>query len=161
VRPHPTAATYLYGAPPDALDELRALAPAGVEVRAQRGADLFARLAACFAELLAAGHDRVVVRNTDSPDLPAERIDAALAACAPRRVVLGPDFGGGYYLIGLAQSVPDVFALGPGAASEVLARTRARAAALGLEVVLLPPERDVDTFADLLELWAARRATGR
>ena len=61
------ARTLVYGWPDRNLDELRALAPADVEVRAQRGDDLWARLDACFRELFAEGHDRVLVRNTDSP----------------------------------------------------------------------------------------------
>lgn len=156
--PHPGAATYLYGTPVDGLDELRALAAADLLVRPQVGDDLFARLGACVDELAADGHARIVIRNTDSPDLPRARLDEAVSTCAPGRVVLGPDVGGGYYLIGLAEPVPELFQLGTVAPGEVFARTAARAVALGLEVVRLPVERDVDTYDDLLALWAARAA---
>jgi hypothetical protein len=158
VVPQPDATTYLYGAPHDALGELRAYVPAGVHLRPQVGRDLWARLASCFAELFAAGHDQVVVRNTDSPDLPAARIDEALRACRPGRVVLGPDAGGGYYLIALAAPAAVLFDLSETPAQEVCAATVARARAAGLEVVALPAERDVDTYDDLLAMWAARRA---
>ncbi|MEZ5965724.1 MAG: TIGR04282 family arsenosugar biosynthesis glycosyltransferase [Planctomycetota bacterium] len=162
LRPHPGATTYVFGTPAERLGELRALARGPIEVYAQRGEDLWCRLAACVADLLAAGHDRVVVRNTDSPDLPAARVDEALAACAPGRVVLGPDAGGGYYLIGLATPAPGLFDLADTRAEDVCARTVARAAELGLSVLELAVERDVDTYDDLLALWAARGApTGR
>ncbi len=156
VVPHPGATTYLYGAPADAIDELEPYLQKGVVLRPQVGQDLWGRLAACFAELFAAGHDRVLVRNTDSPDLPRVRIDEALAACRTDRVVLGPDAGGGYYLMALAAPAAGLFDLGAVAAHEVLARTCARAAALGLDVLRLSTERDVDTYDDLLALWAAR-----
>jgi rSAM/selenodomain-associated transferase 1 len=156
VRPQLGAATYLYGAPADALAELAPFAPSGVELCPQRGADLWARLINCFAELFGAGHDRVVVRNTDSPDLPRERVTEALAVLRPGRVVLGPDPGGGYYLIGLAAAAPELFQLGDGSASDVFARTRAQAERLGLALHCLQSEPDVDTYSDLLALWAAR-----
>jgi len=158
---HHGTTTYLFGTPAAGLDELAGMVAAHVVVRPQVGPDLWARLVACFAELFAAGHDRVVVRNTDSPDLPRARVDEALAACAPGRVVLGPDTGGGYYLIGLGAPAPALFQLGEVAAAEVYARTCVRAAELGLEVVRLLPERDVDTYDDLLALWAARLSRER
>jgi hypothetical protein len=158
VVPQPDATTYLYGAPHDALGELRAYVPSGVHLRPQVGGDLWARLVACFAELFAAGHDQVLVRNTDSPDLPAARVDEALLACRKGRVVLGPDAGGGYYLVALAAPAPALFDLGATPAPGVFAATAARARAAGLEVVTLAAERDVDTYDDLLAMWAARRA---
>ena len=158
VVPHAGATTYLYGAPADALAELQPYVPAGVLLRPQVGVDLWARLTACFAELFAAGHDRVLVRGTDSPDVSRARLDEALAACRAGRVVLGPDPGGGYYLIALAAPAPGLFDLGPVASADVLALTCVRARILGLDVVRLAVERDVDTYADLLALWNARGA---
>ena len=60
---------------------------------------------------------------------------------------------------GLAAPAPGLFAPGSVAAGEVFERTLARAAELSLEVVRLPVERDVDTYDDLLALWAARGRT--
>ena len=118
------ARTLVYGWPADALDDLApfveaagveaaGVGVAGVELRAQRGDDLWSRMRACFDELFAEGHDRVVLRNTDSPDLPSQLVERALAACAPGTVVLGPDDGGGYYLVGLAEPRRELF--GPAA----------------------------------------------
>lgn len=155
--PHPGADTFVYGTPATGLGELRPLVAAGVRLRAQAGADLWERVRACFVELAAEGYRRMVVRNTDSPDLPIARVEEALAACAPGRVIVGPDHGGGYYLIALAEPVPDLFRLGSVPPEEVCARTCARARELGLEVVQLAVERDVDTYQDLCALWDARR----
>lgn len=149
---------FCYGAPAEQLDQLASWIHPEVELRPQRGEDLWARMTACFDELLAAGHRGVVLRNTDSPDLPSERVLEAAAALQPGRVVLGPDVGGGYYLIGMAEPMPELFvSMRDGVAPEDVARaTRAQAAALGLEVVELRVERDIDTFDDLLALWRDR-----
>ncbi len=156
LRPVGPGRSYVYGYPAAQVDELVPLVPIGCELRPQRGEDLWDRLIACFAELFAAGHEAVVVRNTDSPDLSVDLVERALELCGPGRVVLGPDRGGGYYLIGLAAPQPELFAgLDEGAAT-VFAATVARAAALGLEVVELEPQTDVDVYADLLALWQGR-----
>ncbi len=82
-------------------------------------------------------------------------MDVSLAAAGPGKVVLGPDVGGGYYPIVLAAACPQFFAEQE-EASTVFEVTQKRAEALGLEVVVLPEERDVDSFDDLLAMWRAR-----
>ena len=72
VVPMPGARTLVYGWPGDALEDLKGLVPAEVELRPQRGEDLFGRMGACFEELFREGHSPVLIRNTDSPDLPHE-----------------------------------------------------------------------------------------
>ncbi len=152
--------TLVYGWPGDGLEELRALVgqglPSGLEVRPQHGDDLFARMAGCFDELFREGHGPVLIRNTDSPDLTMERITVALERCQPGRVVLGPDLGGGYYLIALAEPCGQLLHGVRGGDYGDFASLRRRAEQLGLEVIELPAERDVDTFEDLLSLWRER-----
>jgi rSAM/selenodomain-associated transferase 1 len=152
------SATFAYVWPADGLDEVAALADPSIGIRPQRGADLWERMTACFDELFAEGYSRIVLRNTDSPDLPAEHVQSALAACRPGRVVLGPDAGGGYVSVGLAEPPGRLFAPGLDAegAERVCARTRARARELGWEVHELPVAADVDEFADLVALWRRR-----
>jgi hypothetical protein len=155
LRPVPGCRTLVYGWPAAELDALRAVVPAELELRAQRGADLWARMAACMAELFAQGHSPVVIRNTDAPDLPPERVREAIARCKRGTAVLGPDAGGGYYLVALAEPCAELFGGSEGAPT-VHAQTVARARALGLAVEELAVEADVDTYADLLELWRRR-----
>ncbi len=150
------ARTLVYGWPAAELAVLRGCVPASIEVRPQRGDDLFARVEACFDELFAEGHAPVVVRNTDSPDLPVERVEEAIVRCAPASVVLGPDQGGGYYLVALGGRCPGLFSGHGEGGPDVLAQTAARARAQGLRVELLAPAPDVDTFEDLLALWRRR-----
>jgi len=173
VRPVSGARTLVYGWPGEQLSVLAAALPAATagdpgtpELRPQQGADLWERMQRCFAELFAAGHAPVLIRNTDSPDLEIDLLHEALRRCTPGTVVLGPDFGGGYYLVALAQPCPELFAdleVGgdPGSApgSTILQQTRDRARRLGLEVVELAERRDVDRFEDLIAMWR-QRATG-
>lgn len=159
LRPVAGVRTCCFGWPAEALAELAQLAADGVELHPQQGDGLWPRMANCFRTLFAAGHDRVVLRGTDSPDVPAEAITTALRQARPDRVVLGPDAGGGFYLIGLAAPCPHVdrlLAEPGGLPGQAFSRVVARARSLGLEVVDLPLGRDVDTHADLQALWRER-----
>ena len=151
------ARTLVYGWPEEDLAELRPMVPPGIEVRPQHGADLWERMRACLAELLAEGHQPVVIRNTDSPDLPPERVREAIERSAEGVVVLGPDDGGGYYLVSLCSACPELFDGSEEGSASVFAHTMARATDLGLRVEVLAVESDVDTFNDLVRMWRRRR----
>jgi len=73
-------------------------------------------------------------------------------------VVLGPAADGGYYLIGLRQTRPSLFANIPWGTGEVLDRTVHEARQIGLDVRLLPMLRDVDRAEDLAVWERARSA---
>jgi glycosyltransferase A (GT-A) superfamily protein (DUF2064 family) len=139
------------------LDRIAPFLPAdGIELRPQKGADLWGRMEHCIDELCGEGHSPVILRNTDSPDLDEDVVQQALAGCSAGRVVLGPDDGGGYYLIGVAEPCPELFVgLEEGAAS-VFDGTVGRARTLGLDLVILPERPDVDTFDDLVAMWRRR-----
>jgi hypothetical protein len=96
--------------------------------------------------MLARGHGSAVVLNSDSPTLPTGllvRTAQALTADGDR-VVLGPADDGGYYLLGMKAAHAHLFADIAWSTDCVAEATRTRAAALGLEVVELPPWYDVD-----------------
>jgi hypothetical protein len=92
--------------------------------------------------------------NSDSPTLPTSYlIDAARALLMPgERAVLGPADDGGYYLVGMQQPHAHLFADIAWSTSGVAAATRDRAAALGLEMVMLPAWYDVDDAPSLQRL---------
>ena len=71
---------------------------------------------------------------------------------AATRVVIGPAEDGGYYLIGLARPIPELFAGVPWGSEAVLEASRERARGLGLAVHLLPRSFDVDEPRDLERL---------
>ena len=91
------------------------------------------------------------MRNSDSPDLPGEKVLAGRQALESGRadVVLGPSPDGGYYLVGLKKPQPQLFQGMSWSTSAVLADTLARARRLSLAVHQLPSWPDIDTSADL------------
>lgn len=142
----------LYLDDPDGFD-----APAGVSVHRQASGGLGARMLRAVVESAAAGARRVVVVGTDSPALPAEFVDLALDALAtPRTVVLGPTPDGGYFLIGVNEIVPALFAMDY-SHDGVFAETLARVVEAGLAPVILPEVPDVDDASDLDALAEAWR----
>lgn len=121
--------------------------------RAQRGADLGRRMAAALQESLDGGARRAVLIGSDSPHLPPARLHRAFQALEVDPVVLGPCADGGYYLVGVRESVPDLFDGIPWSTPGVLQATLARAGAL--PVALLEEDFDVDTPEDLERLRVA------
>src|SRR5688572_9127432 len=134
----------------------RASFPEVADQRPQLGADLGERLALFVAQSFAHDEARtLVVIGSDQPLVPLARIEEAHreleqgAGC-----VLGPDPGGGYYLIGLSRSVPELFTDVPMSSAGMAAATARLARAKGLAVVELAEHGDVDLPDDLERLCA-------
>ena len=121
---------------------------------AQRGAHLGERLCNATDDLLTQGFGAVCLINSDSPTLPRSILIRALESLATEgdRVVLGAAEDGGYYLIGLKHAHRNLFNEIAWSTSDVLARTRQRAAEIDLPVDLLPPWYDVDDAGTLTRL---------
>jgi uncharacterized protein len=132
----------------------------GLVCHVQVGEDLGERMRHAFGRAFATGASAVVLRNTDSPLLPADRIREAFeSAEAPGiDLVLGPDLGGGYYLVGLDRPLQGLFDLealdSHTEGQTVLAASRAWALQEGLSLCLLREEGDVDEPTDLERLRA-------
>ena len=138
----------LWFSPDDAEPWFRENIPPAYRLLAQVGSDLPERMRALFRRHSQEGYTRIVLRGTDSPTLPAARIDEAFAALADSDLVLCPDLDGGYNLIGLCAPSDDIFDI-PMSTESVLDQTVARAKAAGLRLRLLEPHHDVDVAADL------------
>jgi len=149
-------APWLIHAPPDAAVAIAPLLPAPFRPHPQRGADLGAVMQDAIGTMLAAGHPGAILVGADSPDLPAERWSAALAALADPAfdAVFGPATDGGYWLVGMRTPHPPLFAAIPWSTATVLAATCEQAAAAGLRLTLLQAWHDVDELADLAALTA-------
>ncbi|HEY1545752.1 MAG TPA: TIGR04282 family arsenosugar biosynthesis glycosyltransferase [Xanthobacteraceae bacterium] len=148
-------------APAGAENELRQVLPPSFRLLLQVDADFGNVLHGAARDLLAAGHDCVLLVNGDSPTLPTRLVADAVAALrrAGDRMVLGPASDGGYYLIGLKHAHRHAFAEIPWGTSDVARLTVARAGEIGLESVLLPEWYDVDD-AESLD-WLRAELAGR
>lgn len=149
--------------PVEGAGRMKELAPAGLRLVPQRGADLGERLSTLLRELLADGHAGAIAIDSDSPTLPMAYVLEAARVLAEERcdVVLGPCEDGGYYLIGLRSPQPDLFEDVPWSTDAVFSITLGRASRRGLSVHVLPRWFDVDTETDLRRLHAEMTATGQ
>ena len=128
--------------------------PEGFKLLAQRGTSLGERLCNATDDLLTQGYGAVCLINSDSPTLPNPILIRAIESLATGgdRVVLGAAEDGGYYLIGLKRAHKNLFNEIAWSTSDVLARTKQRAAEIDLPVELLPPWYDVDDAQTLQRL---------
>jgi rSAM/selenodomain-associated transferase 1 len=152
------AEPWLCFTPAEARERLGRLAP-GFGLLAQAGGDLGDRLAACLADLLGMGADRVAMVGADTPHVPPATYRQAFALLDDVDVVLGPALDGGYYLVAAKAARPTLFVGVPMGTDAVLSETLARATAAGLAVALLPPMRDLDRVEDLAAALAGGELT--
>ncbi len=130
----------------------RSIMPPGFTLINQVGADLGERLSNVSKNLFDQDAEKVIILDSDSPNLPTDHIREGLSILDEVDVALGPCEDGGYYLIGMRSYVPELFRRMPWSTSEVTALTMKKAKALGLTVALLPGWYDVDTSIDLERL---------
>lgn len=116
-----------------------AVQPAGDWTRRQR------HLLRSFA---GQGEGAVVLVASDSPHLSTAYVNAAFTALGDHDLVLGPTHDGGYALIGLRRWHDVLDGIGMSEA-RVVDQILERAAAMELQVHLLPVTFDVDQAADL------------
>lgn len=138
--------------------------PAGTHFFVQRGEGLARRMSNFFDDAFAEGWGPVIVMGSDIPLLSVDRVQEALDALqGTNELVLGPDGGGGYYLIGLRQATPELFERIPMSTPSTFQETLDRARQLQLRTAFLPVEEDLDHPEDLLRLVGtiAKRSTTR
>ncbi len=123
--------------------------PRVVDRAPQRGADLAQRLTAHFADCCSALGTEVVIAS-DAPCLAMATVVSAHEALeGGADLVLSPDAGGGYTLIGLASPQPALVCGVVMSSDQMAARTLAIARDMGLDVQVLAKSRDVDLPQDL------------
>jgi uncharacterized protein len=150
--------------PPGSEPWFRARFPELRELVVQQGADLGQRLAAHFERSFAREQlASAVVLGSDAPEVPLARVLEAHQRLADGAdLVLGPDGGGGYYLVGLQRACGALFTEVEMSRPGMYARTLELARDRRLVVSELGRGDDVDTPADLERLRAsAARAEGR
>lgn len=141
--------------------KFRAWLGSDLEYREQAGGGLGERLSAAMIAALgpAGGWNRNRVRTaallmigSDLPGLDPALLHRATAALQDHDIVLGPARDGGYYLIGLKEPRPQLFAGIAWGTEKVREQTCAIIKRLGLKLALLPQLTDIDRPGDLAEL---------
>ena len=133
-------------------DELAHLLGKTVPVVAQKGEGLAAGLTSVFRHFAAAGRQRVIAFNSDSPHLAPSVLDSAFEVLATHDVVVGPTHDGGYYLVGAKAAHPALFESDGMGTKSALDRLLARASALELSAGFTEPFYDIDVAKDLILL---------
>lgn len=138
----------------DAGPELAAILGPGWPLDVADAGDLGATMQEVLDQMLQRCPAGAMIMGADIPLITGEAIAAAalaLRAGDARRVVIIPSADGGYALIGLRslQAAAPLFAPMRWSTPDVLCQTLDRAEAAGLDVHLLPQQRDIDEVADL------------
>ena len=148
-------------APAGGEPELRRLFPSSFGLLLQADAEFGNVLHGATRDLLAMGHDCVVLVNGDSPTLPPGLLVETVETLRRigDRMVLGPASDGGYYLIGLKHPHHRLFEEIDWGTDAVAAQTLERAKEIGLESVVLSEWYDVDDGETLR--WLREELAGR
>ncbi len=101
-----------------------------VDLCEQQGEDLGQRMAHALSRLLRCAA-RAVLIGTDCPALTPEHLRAAGACLSAQRMVFMPAEDGGYVLVGVAHTVPDVFCGIDWGTDRVMQQTRTALQRLG------------------------------
>lgn len=118
-------------------------------LRQQQGADLGERMHHAFCSALAT-YSHALLMGCDCPSLTGQDLEQALIALdQEHEVVLAPAKDGGYVLIGLNRSHPELFDNMPWGTERVLDQTRNRIEHYQLRYHELSEQWDLDTPADL------------
>jgi rSAM/selenodomain-associated transferase 1 len=148
---------YVAFTPADARQEIAALAPEGTRLIEQADGDLGDRLAAATAQVLAEHGGPVVLIGVDTPQIrPALGRQAIEDLRSGVDVTFGPAADGGYYLVGLREPHPEVFALATEkwGGAEVFELSLGAAHEAGLSLAMLRAERDLDDEDDARAMLA-------
>lgn len=148
---------YLFFADARDAGSIRAWAGDAFRYVPQRPGDFGQRMMAAFETVFGEGARRAVIVGSDVPDLSAGIIGEAFRLLDRYPIVIGPDYGGGYYLLGLKMVYPDLFRRRlPWGTHRVLGKTLQIIGELGLAPAFLPRLIDVDVEGDLWQ-WSRRQ----
>ena len=149
-------------APADAERSFRELDLGSWKLQPQSTGDLGARMQHYFSSSVGQVSNlprHVVLIGSDSPDLPAEYVQQAFDKLHDFPLVLGPTTDGGYYLIGLSQTVPPIFDGIPWSTPQVWPQTITRLERLEIKYHILSNWYDVDDAAGLHRLYHSLPST--
>lgn len=130
-------------------DQMEAWLGSDLRYQPQPDGNLGDRMMQAFQSAFDSGVNAAIIIGTDCPELTEPILAKAFHALQQTDVVLGPAVDGGYYLIGLRRSIPDLFQTIAWSTDRVLQQTVAIVKKLDLSFTLLPILTDVDRPEDL------------
>ncbi|MHA1577550.1 MAG: TIGR04282 family arsenosugar biosynthesis glycosyltransferase [Candidatus Thorarchaeota archaeon] len=121
----------------------------------QQGTNLGDRLHNGFLTMFKKEYQHVLALASDSPDLPKTILEEAVSSLQTHKVVIGPTFDGGYYLIGFSRNlfIPRAFEEISWSTETVFHETLSRIESVTNQVYVLPKWADIDTKSDLQEFY--------
>jgi uncharacterized protein len=130
------------------------LLPPGFKMIAQREGDFGSRLLGAAEDLFSVGFSAVCLIGSDSPTLPFHYLrDLATFLKEPKdRMVVGPCWDGGYYLLGLRHAHTRLFEDITWNTDQVCTETVERSKEINLPAITLPAWYDVDDQRSLNRL---------
>lgn len=134
-------------APDGALAKMQRWLGKEPDYSAQVEGDLGERLMAATSQHFLMSTEPLIVLGGDCPYLERTRLQEAAEALETAAVVLVPALDGGYCLLGMRRTAPDIFRAISWSTAEVLAQTRERLRKLKLSWTELACAEDVDDNA--------------
>ena len=122
-------------------------------IASQIQGDLGIKLNHAFGKGFNQGFKRIIIIGSDLPGISSSLITQCFQKLQQYPLVLGPAWDGGYYLIGLNSTQPQLLTKVSWSTPEVLAETIDRAQQANLPYYLLKEMRDIDEYEDVLALW--------
>ncbi len=116
----------------------------------QRGNHLGERLNNAFRETFQLGYKKVVVIGSDCLEIRSEHLTSSFEVLSNNDVVIGPTYDGGYYLLGMKQIYPQLFANKSWSTSEVYPQTLTDIEHIHLSWQALETLNDIDTYEDVI-----------
>ncbi|MBE9043926.1 TIGR04282 family arsenosugar biosynthesis glycosyltransferase [Pleurocapsales cyanobacterium LEGE 10410] len=118
----------------------------------QVAGDLGHKMQSAFERAFSLNHQRVVTIGIDCPDIDSVILNKAFDSLQTQDLVLGSAEDGGYYLIGLNRSIPQLFQSIDWGTERVFNQTKDIADRINLSLHKLPTLSDIDRPEDLA-IW--------
>ena len=140
--------------PPEQISGFQPILPESWSIEAQIAGSLGERMLNYFQQTLVEGNVKSVLIGSDTPRLSPHLIAEAFESLETHPVVLGPSRDGGYYLVGMSESVVDIFTGVAWSTSLVFRQTVELLQQQKLSWHELPLQNDIDDIEDLNQLAA-------
>ncbi|MGZ5302598.1 MAG: TIGR04282 family arsenosugar biosynthesis glycosyltransferase [Bacteroidia bacterium] len=118
----------------------------------QKGDGLGEKMSNAFKEIFSEDYTKVVLMQPDCPKMTDTMIEKAFKVLDTHDFVIGPTMDGGFYLVGMKEHHPQLFANKTYSTAEIYNETIAEIEKMGKSFFKLPALVDIDMEEDLGKL---------